>query len=352
MTTSWSYTTNRGVFHEFLTFLGQLVHSDLVRQVEYLRVENQILRSKLTGRINVSAAEKRRLIKFGLPLGTTLRQIISIVGYSTFRCWLKKPNRPSKRRLRGRPRKSKNIRELVLRLARENSWGYTRILGELKKLGISSISRNTVKNILKENGFDPAPDRGEDSWDAYLKRHFETLWACDFFSKTVWTILGPKIFHVLFFINVQTRKVHIAGMSVNPTAEWVDEKTKSVSFLFQDKRRKLLIRDGDNKFRGDFDKIFAGLNTEVFRIPYRSPNLNPYAEGWVGTIKRECLDHFFVFGEKHFKYLVREFVRYYNTTRPHSGKNNEPLERTAKKINGRIRCNSKLGGLIRHYYRV
>ena len=77
-----------------------------------------------------------------------------------------------------------------------------------------------------------------------------------------------------------------------------------------------------------------------------------YAEGWVGTMKRECLDHFFVFGEKHFKYLVEEFVRFYNTDRPHSGRNNEPLNRVFSKATGAIQCDSKLGGLIRHYYRV
>jgi putative transposase len=347
-----SYTIDKGVFQEFFMLLGKLVHSDLVRQIEYLRVENQILRSKLTRRINVTAAEKRRLIKFGLALGPNLRRFMSIVSYTTFRRWLKDRNPHVKTFKRGRRRKSQDIRDLVVRFAKENNWGYTRILGELKKLGIFSISRNTVKNILRENGFDPAPQRGEDSWDSFVKRHCETLWACDFFSKTVLTMLGPKIFHVLFFINVNTRKVHIAGMSTNPTTEWVDKTTRSVSFLFQDSSRKLLIRDGDCKFLGRFDEILKNLGTEVKRIPYRSPNLNPYAESWIGTIKRECLDHFFMFGENHFKYLVEEFVRYYNTVRPHSGKNNAPLEVLPMTGSGHIQSNSKLGGLIRHYYRI
>jgi len=123
-----------------------------------------------------------------------------------------------------------------------------------------------------------------------------------------------------------------------------------VSFIFQNDAKKLLIRDGDTKFPNEFDELFAPQNTKVKKLPYRAPNLNPYAEGWVGTIKRECLDHFFVFGEGHFKYLIREYVDYYDTKRPHSGINNEPLEYKPQKNNGRIKCESRLGGMIKHYY--
>lgn len=89
----------------------------------------------------------------------------------------------------------------------------------------------------------------------------------------------------------------------------------------------------------------------VKRTPYKSPNLNPYAEGWVGTIKRECLDKFYIFGESHFMYLVKEYTRYYNTIRQHSSLNNMPLEYKDIKKNGRIKCESRLGGVIKHYCR-
>ena len=346
-----TYTMDRGLFHEFFILLGKIVHADLVKQAEYLKVENQILRGKLGRCIKVTPSEKRRLIKYGTPLGPDIKRFMSIVSYTTFWRWQNKPVCKRPPRL-GRKRTNQDIRDLVVRLAKENNWGYTRILGELRKLHIHSLSRNTVKNILKENGLDPAPKRGEDSWDSFIKRHFETLWACDFFSKTVWTVMGPKTFHVLFFINVHTRKVHIAGMTKNPTTRWVDKAVKTVSFLFEDAEEKLLIRDGDCKFLGKFDEIFKEWNTEVKRIPYKSPNLNPYAEGWVGTMKRECLDHFFVFGESHLKYLIEEFVRFYNTERPHTGKNNEPLDGIPSKPHGKIRCDSKLGGILRHYYRM
>ena len=254
---------------------------------------------------------------------------------------------------RGRKRKPEEIRELVVKLAKENNWGYTRILGELKKLGIESLSRNTVKNILKENGLDTAPQRSGDTWDDFIKRHFETLWSCDFFTKTVWTITGPKTFFVLFFINVHTRKVHIAGINKHPTKEWIIEQIKPLGFLFDSDKgsEKLLIRDGDKRYTKEFDEIIKSFGVKVKQIPYKSPNLSPYAEGWVGTIKRECLDYFYVFGEEHLSHLINEYVDYYNTVRPHSSLNNMPIDYEPEKLGGDIVCNTRLGGVIRHYYR-
>ena len=115
---------------------------------------------------------------------------------------------------------------------------------------------------------------------------------------------GPQGEHRCF-INIRTRKVYIAGISQKPDRKWVVDAARSVSFLFQDNTKKLLVRDGDGKFSQEFDELFKEFNMTVKKLPYRSPNLNPYAEGFVGTIRRECLDHFFVFGQEHFKYLTQ-----------------------------------------------
>ena len=348
-----SYTRNNRIFQEFLFLLGHVVHSNLMRQIDYLKVENQILRSKAGKRVNVTAYEKRKLLKYGLPLNGSIRHFISIVSYSTFRKWATSGIPASKKDAkRGRRRTPQEIRELVIRLAQENIWGYTKILGELKKLGIKSLSRNTVKNILIEYGIDPMPQRKGDTWDNFIKRHFKTLWACDFFTKTVWTAVGPKTFFILFFINVHTRKVHIAGMTTNPTQEWVNNQAKSSKPFFDsdEKSEKILIRDGDKKFSKEFDEIFKDYGVKVNRIPYRSPNLNPYAEAWVSLVKRECLNFFFVFGVEHLKYLVKEYTKYYNTVRPHAGLKNLPLDFDVVK-NGKVKCKERLGGIIKHYYR-
>ena len=247
-------------------------------------------------------------LKFGAPLGKDIKNIITIVTYETFLLWVRNYKRrkdSGKTRKRGRPKTLKEIRKLIVRLAKENAWGYVRILGELKKFGINRLSKSSVKNILKEHNIDPCGKRNDDTWNAYINRHFQTLWACDFFTKQVLTPLGPRVFFVLFFINIKTRKVHITG---------------ATQFI-------------------------------VHKTPFLSPNMNAYAESWIGTIKRECLNHFIVFGEQHLLYLINEYVKHYNETRPHSSMNNMPLEFRPNRNSGEIKCQSKLGGIIRHYYR-
>ncbi len=350
-----SYTTTQGLCQALFQLLGKAVQSDLVRQIEYLRVENQILRTKLKKRVVVSPSERRRLIRFGWVLGQDLKTCLSIVSYQTFQRWARESQhtKPVPRKRRGRPRTLKEVEALVIRFAKENpGWGYSRILAELKKLGIQRLSRNTVKNILKAHGFDPAPKRGEDSWDAFLKRHLETLWACDFFTKTVWTFVGPKTFHALFFLHVHTRKVYLAGITEHPTQEWTVAQTWKAGLPIggTSDHPALLIRDQDKKYSPAFDALFQSRHIQVKPIPYRSPNLNPYAEGWVGTIKRECLDHFLVFGERHLRYLVREYLTYYNTERAHPTlATRKPWSQQPLRPSRRLKQSSRLGGLLRGY---
>jgi len=351
--TSLIYTPQNRIFQHFLTMLGQMVHADLVRQNEYLKVENEILRSKLGNQIRTTYEEKLRIIKFGLAVGGPIKKIISIVSYQTFRKWVnafEEGNLHKNVRL-GRPRRTPaEVIEIILRMARENlDWGFGRIRGELKKLGLRR-GRNTIKRIMIEHGLNPAPKRYDDSWDAYLKRTFETLWGCDFFSREIWTPFGKKVMFVLFFINIRTREVHIAGITDSPTELWMVNRAKYMEQFFEDDTKKILIRDGDKKFTGKFDDIFKIHNTLVKKLPYRSPNLNPHSEAWVGTITRECIDKFFIFGQSHFEYLIKNFVSYYNTKRPHSGLDNGTIG-DVPIGDGEVRCESLLGGVIRHYWR-
>ncbi|MCK5606179.1 integrase core domain-containing protein [Candidatus Pacearchaeota archaeon] len=352
---SITFTKNCSGFSEIINILGKFVYSDIIRQIEYLKVENTILRSKLGIRIKTTKSEKRKLIKYGKPLKNSLKELISIASYSTFRRWVKiQENFTESNPKVGRPRiTTEEIRQLIIQMASDNAWGYTRILGELKKLRIKSFSRNTVRNILIEYGFNPAPKRGKDTWNDFINRHFETLWACDFFTKTVWTILGPKTFYILFFINVNTRKVFIAGLTQNPTQEWVIDHTKAIAHIFETDKESdiILVRDGDKKFSKEFNTALKEYDVNVFKIPFRAPNMNPYAEGWVGTVKRECLNHFIVLGVSHLKHLITEFVDFYNTVRPHSSLKNNPLDYLPDKNDGEIKCDSELGGVLRHYYR-
>jgi putative transposase len=348
---------------KFLLYLAAASDRELGQQVEYLKTENGILRSKLPKRITVTLAERNRLVKLGKAVGSAVKQLVSIVTPRTFARWLSAESKPKEvkqsGRKPGRPKTADEIRDLILRLARENGWGYTRILGELKKLGIS-VCRSTVINILREHGLDPGPKRGEGSWTDFVRRHAETLWACDFFSKKVWTLGGMVDVFVLFFIHVQSRRVHIAGMTAHPDNVWMMQQARNVSMFFADQPvpPRHLIMDMDTKFTTGFRDILKSDGMKMVRVGPRKPNLNAYAERWVQTIRQECVDHFICFGVEHLRHIVREFVIHYNQFRPHQSLGNRPLSAaddpppaTLVFPQGEVICNERLGGLLKHYYR-
>jgi len=170
-----------------------------------------------------------------------------------------------------------------------------------------------------------------------------------------WVWIGSHF--VLFFIHVRTRRVHIAGMTIHPNAAWMAYRARELSTYFsalpKEDRPSVILRDGDKKFTAEFDKILLDDGFRMHRIPPRSPNLNPYAESWVGTVKKECLNHFVAFGEEHLRYLIREYVDYYNTVRPHQGLGCVPIAGLpVSPVSGPVRCQHRLGGLIKHYYRL
>jgi putative transposase len=335
-------------------------HDELVLQLQYSLVERQILRGKLAQRINIEPHEKQRLIRFGKPLGSALKELIAIVSYRTFQRWLQPPSSTSPTRRIGRPPTAEEIRALVLRMARENAWGYTRILGELKKLGLACISRSTVVNILKAEGLETGPKRGEATWRDFIQRHASTLWACDFFSKKIWTTSGLVDCFVLFFIHVGSRRVYVGGLTTNPTHAWVAEQATNFTQHAAQQATKPthLIRDLDGKFGPGFDVALKAAGIEPVPVGPRKPVLNAFAERFVLSIKSECLDHFIVLGEAHLKYLVSEFVDgSYNCTRPHQGLGNVPLAESYEPPLPQqptraqeVLCKERLGGLLKSYH--
>ncbi len=175
------------IFQPLLFLIARSTHAQLARQLEFAKAENRMLRRRVPKkRIFLTDKEKAQLLKLGQAIGPGVRHLITVVSYSAYRCWVRaadKDSPPAKKR--GRPRTAEEIRDLILKLAGETGWGYGHIMGELKKLGIKPPSRSTIKNILKENGFDPGPKRGKGSWDEFIKIHVETLWQIDFFSKHI-----------------------------------------------------------------------------------------------------------------------------------------------------------------------
>jgi putative transposase len=345
--------------HPLLLLLARATEKELVQMVEYLKAENRMLRSRLPKRIEATPAERARLLKLGARLGSKLKEVISIVHPRTFARWLSESESGKKPRKRGRPRKPEQIRQLILDMAKATGWGYRRILGELKKLRIYNISRTTVKRLLQDNGFDPGPKRGYGSWAEFIERHFKTVWVTDFFTKTVWTMRGPVTYYILFFIHLHTRRVHIAGMTPNPDGDWMALAARNMSMIFAEEKPEFqpthIIRDRDTKFTHQFCSVLETDGIEFRPIPPRSPNLNPYAESFVGRVKAECLNHFIVFGENHLRHILKEWVSYYHRFRPHQGLGNVPINTPPAPLHEfrseDVVRHEALGGLLKHYER-
>jgi putative transposase len=329
--------------------------------VKYLKVENEILRSKLPQRVTVTAKERNRLVKFALKLGgKVLRQLTTIVHPSTILRWIaaekKGKRKPQKR---GRPRTPEEIRKLILIMAKENQWGYTRIMGELKKLGIKPPSRNTVRAILKEHGYEPGPRRGEGTWDDFLKQHAASLWQCDFFSKRIMTLKGIREVFVLAFLHVETRRVILSPATFHPNEAWVEAQAES--FVTQAKKQRLPVeivqRDRDTKYAKSFDQVLRRNKIKPKVGPYRAPNTNAFVERFVQSIQQECLDRFVVFGEKHMHHICSEYLEHYLRERPHQGIANELVVKRKKRKQtdvislDDVRCSERLGGLLKSYSR-
>ena len=263
----------------------------------------------------------------------------------------------SKSRSPGRPRVILEIRKLVVRFALENRlWGYERIEGELGKLG-HRVARTTVANILNENGLEPAPNRSKrTTWAEFLKMHWESIAAMDFFTVEVWTAKGLTRFHVLFVIDLSTRHVEIAGISDCPHGAWVERVLKRQLDDFDGflRNHKYLIHDRDPLFTRSMIEMLASAGVKSIKLPPKSPNLNAYAERFVRSIKHECLDRIIPIGEKHLWRAVDAYVEHYNHDRPHQEMGNMVLDPSFEPAepDGKIICDEQLGGLIRSYRRA
>jgi len=255
-------------------------------------------------------------------------------------------------RSRGRPPVDGRVRELVLRFARENPrWGYPRITGELLKLGLP-VSPSTVRRILLTAGSGPAPRRSGPSWQQFLRQQAASMLACDFF--TVETI-SLRRFYVLFFIELENRRVHIAGCTTNPTGARVTQQARNLSFTGLFERMRFLVHDRDSKFAAAFDEVFRSEGIKVIHTPIRAPQANAYAERFVRTVRAECLDWLLIVGRCHLERVLRIYTAHYNRERPHRGlallspdsrrADPEPSSRDIKR-------RDRLGGLIHEYHRA
>ena len=202
----------------------------------------------------------------------------------------------------------------------------------------------------------PPPERRtRTSWSEFLKVHWHSIAATDFFTTKVWTHKRLVNYYVLFLIHFATRRVHIAAVTPNPKAACLLQVARDVTkvdsgFLAG---KTPLILDRDSKFTAEFRDALSEAGVESVVIPFKSPNLNAHAERFVRSVKEECLDRMIFFGENSLLRALTEFTAQYHGERNHQGLENAIIQPDGRvgSCEGRIRCRERLGGLIKYYHR-
>jgi putative transposase len=254
----------------------------------------------------------------------------------------------------GRPPVTAEVRELVLRLARDNpTWGCRRIQGELAGLGYR-LAPSTIWTILTKAGAGPAPRRDGPTWTEFLTAQSKGILACDFLHVDT---IGLSRIYVLFLIEIATRRVHVLGATTNPTGQWVAQQARNLMVEMGERgnRFRFLIRDRDAKYTAVFDSVFRAEGIAVLLTPPQAPRANAFAERWVRTVRRECLDRVLIYNTRHLLAVLGEYLAHYNERRPHQGRGQCPPDRGALPApvtdlgSVRVRRRRVVHGLINEY---
>jgi len=256
----------------------------------------------------------------------------------------------------GRPPVSAALSALITRLAAENkTWGYQRIQGELRKLGYQ-VSASTIRRVLKAARIPPAPKRATDTtWREFLRAQASGMLAVDFFHVDCAVTL--RRLYCFFAIEVESRYVHILGVTAKPDGNWTTQQIRNLVMDWEDhsSRFRFLVRDRAGQFTAAFDAVLADVGIGAVKIPPRCPRANAFAERFVLTVRTEVTDRLLIFGERHLRTVLAEYVRYYNGRRPHRGRDLHPPRPDhpiADLTTERIHRRPVLGGLLNEYERA
>ena len=348
--------------HFLLLTLAGWMNRHQQNAIEYLLEENRVLREHLGAkRIRFTDQQRLRLALKGKAVGRrALQDICTLATPDTILRWYR---RLVARKYDGSKRRQAPVaprdeaKQLALQMARENkTWGYLRIVGALEHLGIK-VGRSTVARWLAEAAIDPSPTRSKrTSWSAFLQAHWGTIAAADFFTVEALSWQGLVRFHVMVVIDLKTRAATIAGISRDPDARWVMQAIRNLldacdGFLLGKTR---ILLDRDPVFTKQVRRLLDDAGVKPVRLPPSSPNLNAYAERFIGSVRRECLDHVIPLGERHLRTVLHEYVNHhYQHEHPHQGLGNVLVNcpASAANDNAEVVRRSRLGGLLSYYYR-
>ena len=308
-----------------LMMLAGWINKEQQHMIEYLKEENNILKSELltaTGkkRIILNDSQRRRLAILAKKVGRkALSDICGVFSPDTLLLWhrrlvAKKYDGSVSRGKGGRPPISDYLKQIIIDMAKDNKHlGCRKLHGYLKYLGLK-VSPATISRVLREHGIEPCPDRPEKTtWNQFIKAEWESLAAIDFFTTEIYTIKGLVRYMVLVVIDYKTRKVEIAGIIPQAYGDWMCQIARNLTdpidgFL---KGKKYLIHDRDPLFTKEFKEILRAGGVKCKKTTVASPNLNPFVERFVRSIKSECINKMLIFGEKHLRYVINEYVEHY-----------------------------------------
>lgn len=350
---------------KFIQELKKVFQSSQEAVAQYLTQEIKFLLAHLTRRPKPTESEKAVLARAAKALDPVyLEKTFNLFTPATLYRWYrelaaKKWDYSHYKKGPGRPRISKALENLIVKLALENpNDGYETIVGRLKILGFET-NAETVQNVLNRNGILPSPDRKTGlTWKEFLEIHWDNLAATDFFTWEVLTPFGLVTYFILFFIRLKDRKVHIAGVTVHPNEGWMLQIARNTtdpeSGFF--KPGMILLHDRDGKYTAHFDRLLNESGVKTIKLPPKSPNLNAYAERWIRSVKEQCLSRMIITDEKYLRKALKEYAEHYHHERAHQGIGNVipfPMpENNIGSLEGKITRKSRLGSLLNSYFRV
>jgi len=314
------------ILFSVLTVLTQWLRPRYNARLRLLEAQIRMLRARVdTSRIVPTPKERAELLRLGAAMDHDINELMHVVVPATYKKWLRQLRAGKRFQPLGRPRTPMATRRLVLRMATENlRWGYWRIVGELKKLGIR-IGATTIRDILKEEGHSPEPYKATKKppapWTTFVHAHLETIVACEFFTKKVFTLGGIRVAHVLVFIHLGSRKVFHRPSTYHPDSKWLMQQARNASMCMEDEgiKPRFLIRERDRKFPDEFNRFRKTEGMGCIGIPVKAPRANAFAESDISIAHREVLDYFVCFSRGHLDHILRVWKKHYQEERPHRG---------------------------------
>jgi putative transposase len=324
---------------------SELVLENVLLRQQLIILQRQTKRPRFTWRdraLFVFLASKLRTWKEALIIvqpDTVLRWHREL-----FRRFWKRKSKPQQKQ--GRPPLPDDLVAQIKRMVKENlTWGAERIRGELLKLGIR-VSKSTIQKYMKSVRESLSPKQ---TWATFLRKHASEIWACDFLQT--YDVFFRTVF-VFVIIELGSRRVVHFGVTRNPTDQWAAQQLREATPYSEGPR--FLIRDNDAKFGPSFARVTKGTGIEVLKTPYRAPRANAICERFLGSLRRECLDHFLIMGERHLHRVVKEYKGYFNHARPHQGIEqcvpSQPERLEAPPANRKVASRPVLGGLHHDYF--